>query len=72
MTFDTGGISIKPAAGMPLMKGDMGGAACVAATMLGIAALHLPIKYVCKSAAAHSRLVLARPFFLTRIDVKHG
>ena len=27
--FDTGGISIKPAAGMEDMKGDMGGAACV-------------------------------------------
>jgi leucyl aminopeptidase len=27
--FDTGGISIKPGAGMEDMKGDMGGAACV-------------------------------------------
>ena len=29
VTFDTGGISLKPAAGMEDMKGDMGGAACV-------------------------------------------
>ena len=29
VVFDTGGISIKPAAGMEGMKGDMGGAACV-------------------------------------------
>ncbi len=29
LTFDTGGISIKPAAGMELMKFDMGGAAAV-------------------------------------------
>ena len=29
ITFDTGGISIKPAAGMELMKFDMGGAAAV-------------------------------------------
>ncbi len=29
VTFDTGGISIKPAAGMEDMKGDMAGAACV-------------------------------------------
>ncbi|MES1179767.1 MAG: leucyl aminopeptidase, partial [Hyphomicrobium sp.] len=29
VVFDTGGISIKPAAGMEDMKGDMGGAACV-------------------------------------------
>jgi leucyl aminopeptidase len=29
VTFDTGGVSIKPAAGMEDMKGDMAGAACV-------------------------------------------
>ncbi|MGH3713467.1 MAG: leucyl aminopeptidase [Micromonosporaceae bacterium] len=39
ITFDTGGVSIKPAQGMWEMKGDMGGAAAVAATMLAIAAL---------------------------------
>ncbi|MEV4664377.1 leucyl aminopeptidase [Micromonospora echinofusca] len=39
ITFDTGGISIKPAQGMWEMKSDMGGAAAVAATMLAIAAL---------------------------------
>jgi aminopeptidase len=32
--FDSGGISIKPSAGMALMKGDMGGAAVVLATMV--------------------------------------
>lgn len=37
VTFDTGGISIKPAAGMEDMKGDMGGAACVAGLMLTLA-----------------------------------
>jgi leucyl aminopeptidase len=31
--FDTGGISIKPAAGMEDMKGDMAGAACVVGLM---------------------------------------
>ena len=36
--FDTGGISMKPAAGMEDMKGDMGGAACVAGLMLALAA----------------------------------
>ncbi|WP_168555409.1 leucyl aminopeptidase [Novosphingobium sp. SG720] len=35
--FDTGGISIKPAAGMEDMKWDMGGAAAVAGTMLTLA-----------------------------------
>jgi leucyl aminopeptidase len=37
VTFDTGGISIKPAQGMEDMKGDMGGAACVAGLMLALA-----------------------------------
>ncbi|MGQ3673002.1 leucyl aminopeptidase [Xanthobacter sp. TB0136] len=38
VTFDTGGISIKPAAGMEDMKGDMGGAACVTGTLYALAA----------------------------------
>ena len=33
VTFDTGGISLKPAAGMEDMKGDMAGAACVVGVM---------------------------------------
>ena len=37
VTFDTGGISIKPAAGMEDMKWDMGGAAAVAGAMLALA-----------------------------------
>ena len=36
--FDTGGISIKPAAGMEDMKGDMAGAACVTGLMQALAA----------------------------------
>ena len=36
--FDTGGISIKPSAGMEDMKGDMGGAAAVVGAMRGLAA----------------------------------
>ncbi len=43
ITFDTGGISIKPAAGMEDMKSDMGGAAAVIATMTAIAELGLKI-----------------------------
>ncbi|WP_339829363.1 leucyl aminopeptidase [uncultured Parvibaculum sp.] len=35
--FDTGGISLKPPAGMEDMKGDMGGAACVAGLMRTLA-----------------------------------
>ncbi len=37
VTFDTGGISIKPSAGMGDMKGDMGGAACVTGLMAALA-----------------------------------
>ncbi|WP_114520474.1 leucyl aminopeptidase [Altererythrobacter sp. ZODW24] len=37
VTFDTGGISIKPGAGMEDMKFDMGGAGAVAGTMLALA-----------------------------------
>ncbi|WP_407337655.1 leucyl aminopeptidase [Methylocapsa polymorpha] len=36
--FDTGGISIKPAAGMEDMKGDMAGAACVVGLIHALAA----------------------------------
>jgi leucyl aminopeptidase len=37
VTFDTGGISIKPAGAMDEMKGDMGGSAAVVGTMLALA-----------------------------------
>ncbi|MCW1431002.1 leucyl aminopeptidase [Novosphingobium sp. JCM 18896] len=37
VTFDTGGISLKPGAGMEDMKWDMGGAGAVAGTMLALA-----------------------------------
>jgi len=39
ITFDSGGLSLKPAKGMELMKSDMGGAAAVLAAMQAIAAL---------------------------------
>lgn len=37
VTFDTGGISLKPAKGMEDMKFDMGGAAAVTGTMMAVA-----------------------------------
>src|SRR5690606_31743570 len=37
ITFDTGGISIKPALGMEAMKWDMGGAGAVAGAMRTLA-----------------------------------
>jgi leucyl aminopeptidase len=44
LTFDTGGICIKPAAGMEEMKGDMGGAANVIALMAAVAAIKPPVE----------------------------
>ncbi|AZI58272.1 leucyl aminopeptidase [Nakamurella antarctica] len=43
ITFDSGGLSIKPAAGMDHMTSDMSGAAAVVATVIAAAALKLPI-----------------------------
>ncbi len=43
ITFDSGGISIKPAAGMEAMKSDMAGAAAVLHTVLAAARLGLPV-----------------------------
>ncbi len=46
VTFDSGGICIKPAAGMEEMKFDMAGAASVLGTLKAIAMLKLPINVV--------------------------
>ena len=43
VTFDSGGISIKPAQNMGEMKADMSGAAVVAGTILAIAKAKLPV-----------------------------
>lgn len=44
ITFDSGGLSIKPAEGMMTMKCDMGGAAAVIATMCALADLGVDAK----------------------------
>jgi leucyl aminopeptidase len=46
VTFDTGGISIKPAEGMERMKDDMAGGAAVACAMRAIAMLKAPIRVI--------------------------
>lgn len=46
ITFDTGGISIKPAANMHHMTSDMGGAAAVIATVVLAAKQKLPIDVI--------------------------
>ena len=46
VTFDAGGISLKPAAGMEDMKGDMAGAACVVGLMHELAARKAKVNVV--------------------------
>ena len=46
ITFDAGGISLKPAAEMDEMKYDMCGAASVFGTMQAVAELHLPLNVI--------------------------
>jgi leucyl aminopeptidase len=46
VTFDTGGISIKPADGMERMKDDMAGGAAVACAMRAISLLQAPVRVI--------------------------
>jgi leucyl aminopeptidase len=54
VTFDTGGISIKPSAGMEEMKFDMCGAAAVLGAFLTAVELALPINLVCVAPAVEN------------------
>ncbi len=54
MTFDSGGISIKPSGKMEDMKHDMCGAAAVLGATLAIAKLKLPVKVTCAIAMAEN------------------
>jgi len=54
ITFDTGGISLKPGAAMDEMKYDMGGAASVLGTMKACCELQLPINVIAVIAAAEN------------------
>jgi leucyl aminopeptidase len=54
ITFDTGGISIKPAGGMGDMISDMSGGATVIATLKAAAALKLPVNIVGLIASAEN------------------
>lgn len=54
ITFDSGGISLKPGAKMDEMKFDMGGAASVLGTMRALIELELPINVVGLIAAAEN------------------
>lgn len=54
ITFDTGGISIKPAPSMHEMKADMSGAAAVIAAIKAIAELELPVQVTAYAACAEN------------------
>ncbi|MBX9914024.1 MAG: leucyl aminopeptidase [Pseudomonadaceae bacterium] len=54
ITFDTGGISLKPGLGMDEMKYDMCGAASVFGTLHAVLELQLPINLVCVLACAEN------------------
>jgi leucyl aminopeptidase len=54
ITFDSGGISIKPAGGMDAMKGDMAGGAGTLHGIGAIAALGLPVRAIAVLAAAEN------------------
>ncbi|NJK81080.1 MAG: leucyl aminopeptidase [Chloroflexaceae bacterium] len=56
ITFDTGGISIKPADSMDNMKMDMGGAAAVLGAMQAVGELKLPLHIVALISAAENML----------------
>jgi leucyl aminopeptidase len=54
ITFDAGGISLKPALKMQDMKGDMAGGAAVIAATAAIAELELPVRVITVVAAAEN------------------
>lgn len=54
ISFDTGGISLKPSQDMGEMKYDMCGAASVFGTLRAVAGMQLPINLVCVVASAEN------------------
>jgi leucyl aminopeptidase len=54
ITFDTGGISLKPSASMETMKSDMSGAAAVVHAAIAVAELGLPVKVTAWAALAEN------------------
>ena len=54
ITFDSGGLTLKPAAGMEAMKSDMSGAAAVCAATIAIALLKIPVAIDCYAPLAEN------------------
>jgi leucyl aminopeptidase len=56
ITFDSGGISLKPALGMEEMKGDMAGGAAVVEAVGAVAELGLPVRVLAVVAASENMI----------------
>ena len=54
ITYDSGGLTIKPGSSMATMKYDMGGAAAVIAATFAVAALELPVAVTCYAPMAEN------------------
>jgi leucyl aminopeptidase len=54
ITFDSGGLSLKPPTGMMTMKSDMGGAAAAICATVALARLRVPVNVVCWVAATEN------------------
>ena len=56
ITFDSGGLALKPASGMEAMKCDMSGAAAVCAATIAIAMMKLPVAIDCYAPLAENMI----------------
>lgn len=56
ITFDTGGLNLKPTGGMETMRDDMSGAAAVLGTLRAVTALKLPINIVAVIASTENAI----------------
>ncbi len=56
ITFDSGGLTIKPGSSMPTMKEDMAGAAAVVQAVLTVARLGLPVRITAVAALAENMI----------------
>src|SRR5690606_40017742 len=67
ITFDSGGISIKPAQNMGWMKADMSGAAVVAGTILAASKLNLPVDIIGVRSEEHTSELQSRENLVCRL-----
>ncbi len=70
ITFDSGGISIKPGANMWQMKGDMSGAASTVAAVLGMAGRRAPVNAVAVRITSPGRAASGKTFEIMSTDAE--